>query len=254
VNEHLDSSDFQAISHMSVALWPRVETSTQAAQESITASALQDLTAGRFLEKTAYSLLKRAENQQSPGQFLNHPFYRLLPLERFLLTALHMSHWSYKRLARLSGKSEEVIQSTAWKARVYLAQFKQTLALPQGSTRPGCPPFDHNAPWTQKLLDDELNTKDRTYLQNHMMACPICSEDLRRSREIYFRADAFLKDLMKDVPDGQDFEDLWRKIHQVKTRESHWTFWGSLKKFYKKRDVQVLTLVMIAIFLYKLLV
>lgn len=123
---------------------------------------------------------------------LQHPFFRLSPIERFLLTALHLERWSYSRVARVMGVEMRLVAPWAWATRMKLIFQESPLAsdleYPKGPTSlgPSCPDFDISQPWTQRLLDDECEKRERAFLQAHLMACSTCRKSLESTRRMVF--------------------------------------------------------------------
>lgn len=148
------------------------------------------------VERASKMLIERAEKSPPPSLKLNHAFYRLAPLERFLLTALHIEKWSYTRVARTLGIERNLIETWAWATRIKFAfqELETDLDYPRGpaSLGPVCPEYNPSHPWTQRLLDDELGKRERMFLQGHLMGCDRCRKVLESTRLMFFTIESFI--------------------------------------------------------------
>jgi hypothetical protein len=170
----MTQEDLKTLVVMGRSLWSDPGRSERVALETMTAVSLLDLTKERAVERAAAVLLERAERDGMAAMtrvnlvVLDQPFFRLLPEERFLLAALHVGRWSYSRLARVMDETSERVEEIAWMARVRLSARH-----PAGPASRGhhCPDYDVRRPWTQRFLDEEMETsRERLFLQNHLMA------------------------------------------------------------------------------------
>jgi hypothetical protein len=197
--------DLGTLSTISRVLWVDPEYSSRNAIQALSAVALLDLNADQTLEKTCSALLEKARtknlmtNAASQVPTLGHDFYRLLSDERFVLVALHLGQWTYARVGRILGVSVEEVQDLAWRARVQLSVNSSYPAGP-ASIGMNCPEYDSRKPWTQRFLDDEMTSAgDLFFLQNHLLACRGCSDALKRSRELYFRVEKELDQIVAQL-------------------------------------------------------
>ncbi|MBS1961197.1 MAG: hypothetical protein JST04_03195 [Bdellovibrionales bacterium] len=162
-------------------------------------STLDDATEESFLEKALSLMLHQAERDgtRTGAARVENPFFRLSPKERFALFLLHSGRVSYRRLARLIGATPEEVQTIAWSARSQIAsspEVRLQAPHPTGSSRlkSACPEFNPAAPWTQKLLDDEMGSAELSFLQNHTAVCEDCRRALARTREFYYAVEKWV--------------------------------------------------------------
>src|SRR5690606_36531051 len=170
-----------------------------------------------------------------------------LPLHAALpISALHLSHWSYARLARILRLSREELETLAWQARLHLARQLaaaqgRPLVLPAGprdgaSVRMTCPPFDARRPWTQVLLDDEWDSRERLSVQNHLMTCRSCQSALSASRTIYHSVEDLLVRLASGTEETADrYERFWTRVRRL--RRPGASFLATLPGFFMRRDI-----------------
>jgi hypothetical protein len=195
------TQDLETFTQIGDCLWADRDRSRRLQAETLSAASLQDLTADRLLERATSALLlqamrgRLAATPEINASVLSNPFYRLEPVERLVLTALHRGHWSYGRLARVLGESAERVEELAWTARVNLATsaigcgFLPGVSYPSGApaSGPRCPEYSSQRPWTQRFLDEEIQAgAERLFFQNHLMACDSCRAALGRCREFYY--------------------------------------------------------------------
>ncbi|MCC7440497.1 MAG: hypothetical protein IT285_02625 [Bdellovibrionales bacterium] len=249
----LEQEDFQTLTQISTALWADATRAHTQAAETLAAVSLMDLTPSRSMERWARALLDRARTlRESPidAASLNDPVYRLLPHERLILAALHLGHWSYGRLERVTNLPREELERSAWSARVHVARQRlasegrglQVPAAALGASRGSCPAMDPTRPWTQRFLDEETETRDRLFLQNHLMSCPICVRALQQTRDIYFTADRALQTAvsgpLRQAELSEFAEELELAWHRMrKLRESRFPILPGLLRVLAKRDV-----------------
>jgi lambda repressor-like predicted transcriptional regulator len=250
------TEDLKTFAEMGKAFWQDSRRSERLTVETISAVSLLDLTPERALERAASTLLGRAlregmaTNAADNVQVINQPFYRLRPLERFLMVALHLGRWSYGRLSRILGVPVEQVEQLAWNARLQLATSQP---YPTGSKlNANCPEYDPKRPWTQRFLDEEIASgRERIFLQNHLMACDFCRETLGRCRDFYYS-------LEKQLPREETDSDLVRNLESVCERGADVrspataSFASSVAPLLNRRDIQLLIAAVMMISLYQL--
>jgi hypothetical protein len=254
----MDQEDLSLFSALSSALWADEATSRRVARDTCAAVSLMNLSRQKSVEKVASTLLDLAtrnglaENSRSnlsvPHLFVQKPFFKLSPMERFALAALHSGRWSYSQLARVMRVSEEQLQELAWKARIQLAQTKYPVG-PKLS-KDSCPEYLPHRPWTQKFLDEELSAgSERVFMQNHLMACDCCRGALGRCRDLYYAVEA----LIPAVSDDSDLRKMMAELARLQNEDSVFSgglhlgfsqsftqnFKRSLVVFTRRLDVQI---------------
>ncbi|MGZ3687888.1 MAG: hypothetical protein ACXWPM_04495 [Bdellovibrionota bacterium] len=252
--------DFHTITRISRALWTDTSFADRAALDTTAAMTLLDVAEDRRLERIARGLIERATREGNAGNArqnllaMDSPFFRLSAQERLILVALHSGRWSYARLSRILARTPEVIQELAWGARVKLSEGPYPIGAKISGAN--CPEYQFSRPWTQKFLDDELDSpRERVFLPNHLMACASCSQALKRCRDLYFAVDSQISKLLSgsaEVEVIRALEDLSRqkKPEPVKLDTS---FQGSLKSLFRQWDVQLIVGVFVAATIYKIL-
>lgn len=247
----LNLEDLRSFALISHGLWPSASESEIASQDAIGAVSLLNLPEEKALERAARALLEKSTRSAVDPDILNHPFYRLMPEERFLLTALHFGKWSYSRLGRILGHSQAEVADLAWKTRLYIGAMNPRLSRQASQAKPRelgaapargmlCPELNPKNPWTQKLLDDELSVGQRLFLQNHLMVCSPCHALLSRARDLYFAVEEILP-----KPSNQDdlqkeavaLQSTWAQNHHL-LRPSERSFADSLRIFGRRPDVK----------------
>ncbi|NDD90881.1 hypothetical protein EBZ37_02185 [bacterium] len=246
------AEDIRSLSQIGQALWVDPEVSRRRTVETIQAVGLLRLQEERVLERASSALLARAmqEKDPLPASFLADPFFRLLPEERFLLVALHLERWSYVRLARVLGWTEDQVAARAWKLRVHLASQQPNKKRPMASLgaagaptrKASCPEFDALNPWTQRFLDEEHQPRERLFLQNHLMACDDCRGALERCRDLYYQVENMVP--RSKLQAGQDSAELrslqeaFRRI-RIQVQPSEVTFKDALRVFLGRSEIQM---------------
>jgi len=221
--------------------------------DTLSSVGLLKLDDDQTLERVSKALIERAERNPPRLLALQHPFFRLAPIERFLLTALHIEHWSYARISRILGVEARMIAPWAWAIRMKLCfqESKELVDYPRGPTSlgPACPNYDISEPWTQRLLDDESGKRERMFLQGHLMACAPCRKSLEISRKLIFKVESLIpvKEAAEDTESAtqalaQIWEDGESSYRPIKT-----TFAQSLNRFFNQTRVQYATLILIAV-------
>jgi hypothetical protein len=172
------------VSNLGRSLWAQPEQSLAITRETVSAVTVLDKDPTLAAERAAQALLERANRH---GMYARVPtgFNALFPEERFILLALHQGRWSYERTARVVGESVESLQQLAWNARVYLALSHYPSAPKQASV--SCPDYNPQRPWTQRFLDEELEGREKTFLQAHLAGCKDCREALVRAKDVYYK-------------------------------------------------------------------
>lgn len=184
--------DLQLVSNLGQSLWVEPEQSRTITRETVSAVTVLDTNPERAAEKAAQALLERANRH---GMYARVPtgFNALFPEERFILLALHQGHWSYERIARVVGEPVEMVQQLGWNARVYLALSHYPSAPKQPT--PNCPDYNPQRPWTQRFLDEELEGREKVFLQAHLTSCKECREALVRAKDVYYRVQKQIESL-----------------------------------------------------------
>lgn len=253
----LSPADLRALSSLGRALWADEGYSERVSVEILTGVAMMDLPSDRAMDRISEALLNRAlkDGIAVNGEAVGHPFFRLLPQERFTLAALHLGRWSYERVGRILGKAPEQIARIAWNARLHLsiqkrasAPFPHPAVSSNASKRVShrCPDYDPSLPWTQKFLDEELGSQQKYFLQNHMLDCTRCRELLMRSRDVYYRVDSL-------IPRPTDSKQRLQLLEQTTSRARalknplERSFWESLEIFLSRKDIRLTILVSLAI-------
>ncbi len=249
----MKTEDLRSLSQIGNALWLDRDLSRRRTAETVEAVSLLSIPEEMLLEKASTALLARAsrEDLRVQAAFLGDPFFRLLPEERFILVSLHLERWSYERVARVLQCTEEQVATRAWKIRVHLASQplpkssvskdasrRSTPVLGAVGAAPkhsSCPEFHALNPWTQRFLDEEYASRERVFLQNHLMVCDDCRLALSRCRELYFHVE---KMIPRTEADG--WEDLGRIIQSIRRRRDpmQWTFSDALKAFLRRTETQ----------------
>ena len=235
----MDIDQINALSTLGHAIWP--ETSRAKTLETWSAIQGLELPPESALERASQAMLHRATHE-TIGLQPGHPFFQLALTPRALLAMLHRNRWSYDRIARVLKLTRDDVGRMAWYARLSLAaSLGDGDAYPTGSSFKGarCPPYDASNPWTQHFMDEEVETAERLFLQNHMMACSTCRNALHRCREMIYRVDQALPqnapDMREDIKraywlrptDGITLRDaLLRFVDRPETRRWGWVLLG----------------------------
>lgn len=250
--------DLKTYIELGRALWSDPERAHPYVVETLSAVSLLDLPEDKTLERASSVMLNQAMRQGSATQtrqnlesgHFQHPFFRLLAAERFILSALHQGRWSYARLSRVMGLPPEKIEAVAWKARAEIGADRGVVALGVKLAGPNCPEYDLDRPWTQRFLDEEMPTgRERVFLQNHLMACDSCRQALNRTRDLYYAVEKILPQ-----PTGNesalisDLRAVRRKGLRLRRRASETTIAEGFVALIRQRDFQVfLGIVLIAL-------
>ena len=192
----LNKDDIRSLTRISRSLWGDVDQSIAISEDTLTSVSLLRLSDDRTIERASKVMIERAEKNPPTLLRLNHPFFRLAPIERFLLTVLHVEKWSYARVARALGIEKNLIETWAWATRIKYcfqeAEMKMDYPHGPATLGPACPDYNPSSPWTQRMLDDELGKRDRLFLQNHLMACDRCRKTLELSKKVHFKVESLI--------------------------------------------------------------
>ncbi len=201
------NEDLQLISTLGQALYANPAQAESRSIETVAAiSTLASVSEDQFLDRALGLMLHQAERDglRSNAEAIASPFFRLSPKERFVLFLLHSGRLSYRKLAAVLSTTPEEIQSVAWTARMHVAaspELRRQAPHPSGSShlKQSCPEFDRTRPWTQKLLDDEMGSKELSFVQNHTAICADCRRALAMTRELYYAVEKTIP--LRDSPE-----------------------------------------------------
>jgi hypothetical protein len=212
----VDKNDIRSLTRISRSLWGDPEQSLAISEDTLSSVSLLRLSDDHTIERASKVMIELAERNPPSLLKLNHPFFRLSPLERFLLTAIHIEKWNYQRIARTLGIDQGLIEPWLWSVRLKFC-FQETqssgLEYPRGpgTLGPVCPEYNATSPWTQRLLDDELGKRERLFLQNHLVACEKCRKTLEITRKFLFKTESMIPS--NDSP--KDFDQACDRLFQV---------------------------------------
>lgn len=241
----MDREQIRSLTRMSLSLWGSSERAFAMSEETLTSVSLFRLSTERTIERAMKTLIERAEQSPKRVLALHHPFYRLAPVERFLLTALHIEKWSYERIARVLRIEISLIETLSWASRLKLCFQEMNLEIeyPKAPTTlgPMCPEYDLSKPWTQKLLDDELGKRERNYLQSHLMTCSRCVKSLAQTRKLFFKIETFIPASISTAETEVESERIYRswKAGESAFRPILTTFEQSLVCFLNQPRIQI---------------
>ncbi len=252
----MDIELIRSLTRISRSLYGDLDRSVAISEDTLTSVSLLRLSEERTLERASKVLIERAERNPPRLLALQHPFYRLAPIERFLLATLHIEKWPYEKICRvLNLQDTKLLQSWAWSTRMKFAfqELETDLVYPRGPAKLGhsCPEYNASSPWTQRLLDDELSKQDRLFLQNHLMACTDCRKSLELTRKLFFKIESLIpvKDAHQETENAaaRIFEN-W-KAGESAFRPIKTTFAESVVKFMAIPHIQF-GLAAFAVFLF----
>jgi hypothetical protein len=255
------AQDLQTFAQLGTALWVAPERARPVVIETLSAVSLLDLSGERAMDRATAILLKRAESRGaveatrislSTGQFGN-PFFKLSALERFVLVTLHSGRWSYARMARVTGLSAEDVESLAWRSRVRLGAESGVLSAGPKSLGVACPEYDFERPWTQRFLDEEMpSSRDRLFLQNHVMACDVCRHALNRCRDLYFHTEKMIPTLPNGAQSTlvRELAFIQRQGMVLRRNGGVVTVQAAAVAFLRQTDTQILLALGAALVLY----
>lgn len=192
----VNREDIRSLTRISRSLWGDTDRSVAISEDTLTSVSLLNLSDDGLIERASKVMIERAEKNPPTLLKLNHPFFRLAPIERFLLTALHVETWSYSRIARTLGIEINLIESWAWATRLKYCfqEMEATVEYPRGPAQlgPVCPEYNASNPWTQRMLDDELGKRERMFLQSHLMGCDRCMKALDLTKRMFFTVEGLI--------------------------------------------------------------
>ncbi len=249
--------DLKSLAKIGNAFWADPAISHQVTSEILGGASLVSQSPEQVLDRAVSGLLNRVREDGMVGNLKKNlivagaegsPFFRLFPEQRFLIVALHSRRWTYQRLAQILNEPVEIVEALSWKSRIDLAAIIQSSLTqniyPMGAKQTGhnCPEYDFERPWTQRFLDEEIATKrEQQFLQNHLVACESCRAALVRCRELYYAVDSV-------IPEGEYLNEqtvgLKRICQQSELYRSPLdrTFINSLRIFFRRKDIQWITL------------
>ncbi len=241
----MDIHATRTLTRISHSLWGDFEKSLPISEDILTSVGLLRLDEDSTMERALKMLIERAERSPPKTFLLQHPFFRLAPIERFLMTALHLERWSYARIARVLGIDSRLIAPWAWATRMKFCfqEMSDPVEYPRGPTSLGrsCPEYKVTEPWTQSFLDEELEGRERLFLQNHLMACDQCRRSLDLSRKMIFRIESMIPVREADRDAEIAAERLLKtwKAGESAFDPSKTTFRQSLIPLYQKKRVRI---------------
>lgn len=252
----MNRENIRSLNRISRSLWGELNRSFHNSEEALVSASLLRLSEEMTIERASKMLIERAEKSPPTTLRLNHPFYRLAPIERFLLTALQVEKWSYARIARTLGLDPDMIQSWAWATRLKYCfqEMEAKIDYPRGPATlgPVCPEYNAAAPWTQRLLDDELGARERHFVQAHLMGCEKCRKALEATRKMFFTIESFIPVKTR----GDELEaatdrmlEVWKKGEST-YRPIRVSFAESVEKLFAQRSVQYTIAAFTAFLLY----
>ncbi len=203
----MNKEDILSLTRIGRSLWGDLKQSVAISEDTLTSVSLLNLGDDRTIERASKVMIELAERNPPTLLKLNHPFFRLAPIERFLLTATHIEKWSYSRVARTLGIDSTLISPWLWSTRLKFC-FQETqgtgLEYPRapGALGPVCPEYNLSDPWTQRMMDDETGKKERFFLQNHLVACEKCRKTLELTRKMIFKVESMIP--VKESPQELD--------------------------------------------------
>ena len=222
-------SDRDVLSEIALSLWYDPEKARARGCNALAMASLSAELPEVMVERAAALLLNECEREGDGGQQgaktgPQGPFWRLPAKARLALAVLHGDmRWSWRRTARVFGwaaafesgrnptaesmkeiSSEllDLVSRLAWSARLELgweigAGYPAGSSTPQDGTR-FCPEHDPRAPWTQRFLDEELQPRERLFLQNHLMTCKSCRSSLDMARKLFYSVDVLIRRLIEE--------------------------------------------------------
>lgn len=258
--------DLKILSHLGTALWVDSHHAQRITVETLAAVSLLDLTPERSLERLSSLMLERASRDgiRANATAVGQAFFRLLPEERFVLSALHVARWSYSRIARVLGQPTEKVEEIAWGARLDLASAlgnPVSAPYPIGSAQSaqgvaqGCPEYEMRRPWTQRFLDEELHSREKFFLQTHINECHSCRQALTRARSFYFTVDRMIPRLADDSQSGQAWLASLSRVLQgagILKSPAERTFRETLAIFVRRSDIQYALLALTLLIAWKM--
>jgi hypothetical protein len=241
----LDKDSIKSLTRIGRSLWGDLDRSFAMSEDSLTTVSLLQLSGERTIERASKVMIERAEQNPPRLLALQHPFYRLNPIERFLLTVLHIEKWSYQRIGRILTIETSLIETLAWSARLKLCfqELSSEIEYPRAPTTlgPVCPEYNISAPWTQRMLDDELGKRERLFLQSHLMGCEKCRNSLNMTRKMFYKIEAVIpvRDAAFEMEVATNrIYDNW-KAGESAFRPIRTTFQESIVNFLNEPRIQI---------------
>jgi hypothetical protein len=192
----LDKDSIKSLTRIGRSLWGDLDRSFAISEDALTTVSLLQLSGERTVERASKVMIERAERNPPRLLALQHPFFRLTAMERFILTALHIEKWSYGRVGRVLNVETSLIETLAWASRLKLCfqELNAEIEYPRAPSTlgPSCPEYNLSSPWTQRMLDDELGKRERLFLQNHLMACEKCRMSLNMTRKMFYKIEGVI--------------------------------------------------------------
>lgn len=228
----IDTAALNELLVLSQSLFSDVEEAAQQLSEVVSLIAWLDVDSEMLIRKSARLLFERAESRgpSATAASNNQPFYRLLPIERFALTAVTLLHWPYSQVLSVlepTLKGESSLQELLWATRLQLAyapesqvflkrKMPQGLIHPSGSAIAGahCPEYLSLRPWTQRLIDRNYVGKEKAFLESHVLRCQVCSRAVERTRILIYAVQSIL-----DAAGLKSPEEVSRKIESRVVRQ-----------------------------------
>ena len=211
------TDQIEFLSQLGQSFWPDHEIQKRTVNGTLAAVACLDLEDDEAFERSAVAFLDRARkaNLSHSTASIHQPFYRLNPLQRFVLTCLHFRKWKYAEIARLGKTTAEEVEKQAWAARTEIGAWFGLCGLGSANQSPNCPDYHLDRPWTQRYLDEQLSKKEAHWLRSHIEGCRHCRVALESCRAIYARTGSFL-------PPKQEVKDLPLFYEKMKRKNFRW--------------------------------
>jgi DNA-directed RNA polymerase specialized sigma24 family protein len=155
MNRDMNRQEVESLTRIGRSLWGDLARAIEMSEETLGTVSLLNLGQERTMERTVRVLIERAEQAPPSSMKMNHPFFRLVPLERFLLTAISVEKWSYEKVARVLEVDVTTIEPWIWSIRLRYSFELLGLSLdyPHGPSTlgPSCPEYQPSSPWTQRM-------------------------------------------------------------------------------------------------------
>jgi hypothetical protein len=254
----IHQDELKVLASLGTAIWADPDLSEQNVLDTVSAASLFGLTPERTLEKACQGLLEKAKGQSAHTAWIQNPslfkriFYRLSPEERFILTAVHLGHWTYDRLVGVLDRNREKVQEVLWQARLAMNEGAAPYPAGPAFSGPNCPEYNPRMPWTQKFLDNDIQGKDRFFLSQHMLACSSCAGTMARCRVLYFKVD---QELAKNIGVPEFGYSLKNVLEQspLHRYSSELSVRESLGIFLRKPDVRFILYIFLGLLLFRLI-
>jgi hypothetical protein len=252
----MNTDDIQSLTRIGRSLWGDLQISMNISEDTLSHVSLLNLTDERAIERASKVMLERAERTPPSLLKLNHPFFRLSPIERFLLTALQIEKWDYIRIGRTLGIDHSLVENLAWATRLKYSFQLLNLEIdyPHGpaSLGPVCPEYNPTSPWSQRMLDDQLPRRERLFLQNHVMGCDRCRKILHQTKNLFYKIESTIP-VRENSPDLQAAADrileTWKR-GDYSVSPMKWTVMDSLVSFGNQTKVQLAMGALLILILY----